>query len=583
MVDGEVAGPTANFLRFIDASPVAGWIDHATAGAQATGDGRLGVNLRFPLGDRAGNKVSGEYQFIGNELRLAGVPPLTQVNGRLAFTEAGVRAQDLAVDVLGGAARFSIASAEGETRVTGGGTSTLAALRREFDPPYGAALSGTLDWTIAVAIGRAGLAWTAESNLKRERHRPAGASRQAGGRRGPAQDRAPRQRGAARRGHVDDHLRQRGSRCCCSASSSPGSPASIARWCCWAARRRPAPPSGRSGPVGGCAASWRRSTSTTGWRCSGRGSRAGGGGGAGGVSRALRHRPRRRRPRGVLAPVQRHEASPRAAPGTTGNSTCAAASSPARPRGRRRPPPNRTAGSPRGSPGWCRRMRASSPPWTGAGPRDARPDPARPIRGPRSTWSPKATSSAGATIGRLEFVAQPAGTEWRIDRMTLTNDGGRATAQGQWQSAGSDQQTKLDVELELTETGQLLRALGHPDAVQKRSDPREGPARVGRRAERLRLPDPLRRLPDRGRGRAASPGSSRESASSSACCRCSRCRAGSRSTSPTSSPRASRSTRSPATSRRRRRAEERRTCGSPAPRRRSTCPEPRTSPPRPST
>ncbi len=87
----------------------------------------------------------------------------------------------------------------GETRVTGGGTATLSALRREFDPPWGDALSGTLDWTLALAATSEGLAWTVESNLAGSAidlpapiGKPAGTARSAPGR-------AARQRRRGRR------------------------------------------------------------------------------------------------------------------------------------------------------------------------------------------------------------------------------------------------------------------------------------------------------------------------------------------------------------------------------------------------
>ena len=209
VVSGAVAAPTADFLRFVDASPVAGWIEHVTDGAQASGDSRLGLKLTFPLGDAAANKVAGEIQFISNELRFVGVPLMTQVNGKLAFTEDSVRAQDLALDVLGGPARLAIANAGGETRVAGSGTSTLAALRREFNPPYGDALTGSLDWALALAVKGDGSTWTVESNLKGSAiDLPAPVGKPAGEAIALKVERRGDPR-AAQGGRADNHLRQR--------------------------------------------------------------------------------------------------------------------------------------------------------------------------------------------------------------------------------------------------------------------------------------------------------------------------------------------------------------------------------------
>ncbi len=71
----------------------------------------------------------------------------------------------------------------------------------------------------------------------------------------------------------------------------------------------------------------------------------------------------------------------------------------------------------------------------------------------------------GRDVGQLEFVAHPQRADWRIDRMTLVNSGGRVAAEGLWRSAGPDQQTQLDVDVELKDTAGFLSRVGYPDAV----------------------------------------------------------------------------------------------------------------------
>ena len=80
------AGPTQTFLRFIDASPIAGWIEHFTDGAEASGSGKLALKLDLPLGDPGEDHIAGEYTFAGNRIKLAdGMPVLNHLNGALAF------------------------------------------------------------------------------------------------------------------------------------------------------------------------------------------------------------------------------------------------------------------------------------------------------------------------------------------------------------------------------------------------------------------------------------------------------------------------------------------------------------------
>jgi uncharacterized protein YhdP len=49
IVSGKAAGPTADFLRFIEASPVGERIDHFTEDMRAEGNGELDLKLALPL------------------------------------------------------------------------------------------------------------------------------------------------------------------------------------------------------------------------------------------------------------------------------------------------------------------------------------------------------------------------------------------------------------------------------------------------------------------------------------------------------------------------------------------------------
>src|SRR6202030_1410922 len=71
-VDGEAPGPTADALRFIAESPVAGWIDHFTDRAEASGSGTVSFRVELPLGKPEGNQVLGEYNFANDRIKLAG-------------------------------------------------------------------------------------------------------------------------------------------------------------------------------------------------------------------------------------------------------------------------------------------------------------------------------------------------------------------------------------------------------------------------------------------------------------------------------------------------------------------------------
>ena len=151
-IEGEAAGPTSDFLRFVAETPVSEWTNHVIDSADASGDGKLALKLELPLAKLDASRVEGEYTFTANRLKLpGGVPVLTQLNGKLDFTEHDLRAPQLTAEVLGGAARFAITNADGRLRVAGQGTADLSLLRGEFPKLLIAQrMSGTTDWQLAI-------------------------------------------------------------------------------------------------------------------------------------------------------------------------------------------------------------------------------------------------------------------------------------------------------------------------------------------------------------------------------------------------------------------------------------------------
>ncbi len=164
-VSGRAEGPTRAFLAFVDASPVAGWIDHFTTGMVTTGDGRLDLKFTLPLGAAEEVRVSGDYEFLGNEVHVPGVPPLADVAGHLEFTGRSMQSRDLTAALYGGEARIAVRDVDGGVRVTADGTADVAALRREWSHPLTDRVSGSAPWSL-VATSRHGVtSWTIVSDL----------------------------------------------------------------------------------------------------------------------------------------------------------------------------------------------------------------------------------------------------------------------------------------------------------------------------------------------------------------------------------------------------------------------------------
>lgn len=106
-VDLAARGPLAGMLRFVEASPVGGWLGGSLAKASARGQARLGVTLGLPLRHlEAASTVAGHLVLAGDdEVRFtADSPLLRRARGRLDFTRSGFRLAGVGADVYGGEA-----------------------------------------------------------------------------------------------------------------------------------------------------------------------------------------------------------------------------------------------------------------------------------------------------------------------------------------------------------------------------------------------------------------------------------------------------------------------------------------------
>jgi uncharacterized protein (TIGR02099 family) len=166
-VNGEAEGQTAEFLRFIDASPVAGMIGNFTGGWQAQGAGQLTLKLSIPLADTAKSSVAGSYQFAGNTVTLApALPAVEQAGGRVDFTEAGVRAQGVKGVFLGGPVSITAGGARDATRLNVHGRINADVARRGGGPAWVQRLRGATDWRAQFDLHKRSADVVVESNLQ---------------------------------------------------------------------------------------------------------------------------------------------------------------------------------------------------------------------------------------------------------------------------------------------------------------------------------------------------------------------------------------------------------------------------------
>jgi uncharacterized protein (TIGR02099 family) len=153
-IEGEAEGAAQDFVRFVNSSPVAAWIDHFTENTDAQGQGRLALRLTLPLRQVGKTRVAGSYQFFNNTVRLdPSIPVLGQVTGRLDFTDTGVSSPRISAQVLGGPATLAIATLPDRSlRVTATGRFSAQGLREAYPNPFTQALKGGSTWSLGVGL-----------------------------------------------------------------------------------------------------------------------------------------------------------------------------------------------------------------------------------------------------------------------------------------------------------------------------------------------------------------------------------------------------------------------------------------------
>lgn len=148
-INGEAEGPTAEFLSYIEKSPVLDMIDRFTEGMRAQGSGKLALKLEMPLRAHEKSKIAGTYQFLGNRLvATPELPPLEQASGRLEFTESTVRVPNATATFLGGPIVLSTAPQSGATvRINVQGRANMDTLRESAGNPWWTQhVRGAADW-----------------------------------------------------------------------------------------------------------------------------------------------------------------------------------------------------------------------------------------------------------------------------------------------------------------------------------------------------------------------------------------------------------------------------------------------------
>ena len=169
LINGKAQGPTSEFLRFIDQSPVAERIDRFTDDMRASGDGLLDLKLSIPLEEARlkDSRIDGAFRFANNEVVVdAALPPLRQVNGTIRFSGSDLRIPEINAALFGGPLRIRGGSQkDGRVLIAVTGSIASESLRRLADTPLLAGLTGAIDYRGEVHVAGRNAELVVESSL----------------------------------------------------------------------------------------------------------------------------------------------------------------------------------------------------------------------------------------------------------------------------------------------------------------------------------------------------------------------------------------------------------------------------------
>jgi uncharacterized protein (TIGR02099 family) len=154
LVSGQVDGPSSEFIKYIESSPVQCMVGGFTEGMIAAGRGKLRLKLDLPLANLPASKVAGDYEFAANSVIVhAHLPPIERASGKVSFTESTFAVHEVTGRLFGGAVTINGGTRPDKSiEIVAAGDASVAGLRTVFDHPWRRHLSGSAPYTATVTV-----------------------------------------------------------------------------------------------------------------------------------------------------------------------------------------------------------------------------------------------------------------------------------------------------------------------------------------------------------------------------------------------------------------------------------------------
>ncbi|WON73253.1 YhdP family protein [Nitrosospira sp. Is2] len=171
----EASGATRQFVKFAAQTMAKGGQSTLADDIPVSGYGKLAVQFDLPLQRTGPVKLSGNYEFVDNQLDPGPrMPSLTKINGVMAFNESGLKIENITARLLGGPVAISSANAsDGSVRLSVLGKIDLDNLASPSRDPLAHApqpwvqyLRGSTDWRASIHLSNKIVEASVESTLR---------------------------------------------------------------------------------------------------------------------------------------------------------------------------------------------------------------------------------------------------------------------------------------------------------------------------------------------------------------------------------------------------------------------------------
>ena len=165
----DLEGPVAEGIKFVNESPVKLVTQGFTDSLKTAGQGKLNLELKIPMQNLEASKYKGVYK-ISNGTIFAntevGLPELSKLNGVLNFTENSLTTQNVATEILGGPAQFSLRTGSDKVLyVAAKGRISDVGIKKLASNALIDAMQGSADWAGEITIKKPMVDVNLRSNL----------------------------------------------------------------------------------------------------------------------------------------------------------------------------------------------------------------------------------------------------------------------------------------------------------------------------------------------------------------------------------------------------------------------------------